>query len=263
MQIGAAALWLKAQQVCPEAKPRQLNLVASNLQLGSLPDNDPALVELRQAVEQESGIPAALTDSIVQALAGADHLGSLLKVDAAIESAITEHERTISDDSSDDDDGDFKQKKMFADGLMEQQKLRFSRKRAQFNVLTALESFLQRHTRADELGLRLYGEQLAAGVRFVRMVREGSYDLVVANPPYQGTSKMAGSKYIEAKLSTRQSGPLCGVPVTRSGTGAGRRRVVDADDAELDVYQTVLGHAAAFAGDVRVASAGRPEFRGV
>jgi hypothetical protein len=45
-------------------------------------------------------------------------------------------------------------------------------------------------------GLR--GQQLASGVRFVRMVQEGQYDLVVANPPYQGTAKMADSSYIEA-----------------------------------------------------------------
>tara|TARA_R110002072_G_scaffold289831_1_gene457070 strand:- start:19152 stop:22565 length:3414 start_codon:yes stop_codon:yes gene_type:complete len=194
VQIAAAALWLKAQQVCPEAKPRQLNLVASNLRLGSLPDNDPALVELRQTVEQESGIPAALTDSIVQALAGADHLGSLLKVDAAIDTAIGEFERSL---GWEDWGESVKQLNLFPDGRVEQHKFEFSRERVAVGVLTALESFLQRHTRADELGLRLYGEQLAAGVRFVRMVREGSYDLVVANPPYQGTSKMAAGKYIQ------------------------------------------------------------------
>ena len=33
VQIAAAALWLKAQQTCAEAHPRQLNLVASNLGL--------------------------------------------------------------------------------------------------------------------------------------------------------------------------------------------------------------------------------------
>src|SRR5439155_2858891 len=40
------------------------------------------------------------------------------------------------------------------------------------------------------------GDQLAAGVRFMRMLREGAYDLVVANPPYQGTAKMTDAKYV-------------------------------------------------------------------
>ena len=59
-----------------------------------------------------------------------------------------------------------------------------------------MERFLEHHTSGDDLGLRLRGEQLAAGVRFVRMVKEGQYDLVVANPPYQGTSKMKDAKYV-------------------------------------------------------------------
>jgi hypothetical protein len=58
VQIAAAALWLKARQVAPEAQPERINLVASNLRLASLPDNDPALVELRREVERETGIPA-------------------------------------------------------------------------------------------------------------------------------------------------------------------------------------------------------------
>jgi len=191
VQIAAAALWLKARQGSPEGQPRQLNLVASNLGIASLPDNDPALVELRRTVEAETGIPAKLTNSIVEALRGADHLGSLLKVDAAIETAIAEHEKTLNWDQN------VQQLNLFADGRIEQRKLHFPRERMEVNLLSALESFLSRHTSAQELGLRLRGEQLAAGVRFVRMVREGSYDLVVATPPYQGTSKMAAGKYIE------------------------------------------------------------------
>jgi hypothetical protein len=60
-----------------------------------------------------------------------------------------------------------------------------------------LESFLAAHTGSADLGLRLRGEQLAAGVRFLRLVREGAYDLVVGNPPYQGTAKLADSAYVE------------------------------------------------------------------
>jgi len=92
VQIAAAALMLKARSVCPQAHPRRLNLVASNLQLGSLPDDDPALVELREEVRRETGIPEELTDRIVRALKGADHLGSLLQVDREVRDAIREYE---------------------------------------------------------------------------------------------------------------------------------------------------------------------------
>jgi len=93
IQIAAAALWLKAKQVAPDARPERLNLVAANLRLASLPDDDPALVELRHKVERQTGIPGALTDTIVHALRGADHLGSLLKIDQAVEAALDQHER--------------------------------------------------------------------------------------------------------------------------------------------------------------------------
>ena len=190
VQIAAAALWLKSQQTCPAAHPRQLNLVASNLGIASLPDNDPALVELRAAVEKETGIPAKLTNQIVEALRGADHLGSLLKVDAAIETAISQYEEQIGWKKK------VRQIDMFPDGTTESRPRPISRDWAQSSLLAALELFLSQHTSAQELGLRLRGEQLAAGVRFVRLVREGTYDVVVANPPYQGTSKMADAKYV-------------------------------------------------------------------
>src|SRR5690606_20510132 len=96
VQIAAAALWLKARQTCAEAHPKRLGLVASNLRLASLPDDHPALVELRAEVERETGIPAKLTDTVLRALAGADHLGSLLRVDEAVEKALDEHEKALS-----------------------------------------------------------------------------------------------------------------------------------------------------------------------
>lgn len=195
VQIAAAALWMKAQLKCPEAQPSQLNLVASNLGIASLPDNDPALVELRRAVEAETGIPAKLTNQIIEALRGADHLGSLLKVDKAIEEAIDQFAKELGSGES------AVQLDLFATKDFEQQKLLFPKEKAQVNIVTEIESFLSRHTRGDELGLRLRGAQLAAGVRFLRINHEDSYDLVVANPPYQGTSKISLAAYIDTNYT--------------------------------------------------------------
>ena len=191
VQIAAAALWLKGRLTCAEAQPEQLNLVASNLRLASLPDDDPALVELRRVVEDEIGIPATLTDEIVHALRGADHLGSLLKVDAAVEDAIGRHESQIRQA------GNLMQKRMFDDEVVHQRTLQFPRDELKASVLDRLENFLSQHTGGNDLGLRLRGEQLTVGVRFVRMMREGTYDLVVANPPYQGTSKLRDTTWYE------------------------------------------------------------------
>ncbi len=188
VQMAAAALWLKAQQLAPGAHPERLNLVASNLRLSSLPDNDPALDELRRQVERETGIPGELTDTIVQALRGADHLGSLLKIDRAVEEALEQHESELGRRPPAQGD--------LFDGFAETPRQPMDREQAKATLLDRLESFLSRHSQGDDLGLRLRGAQLAAGVRFARLVREGTYDLVVANPPYQGTSKMAASEYV-------------------------------------------------------------------
>jgi hypothetical protein len=189
VQIAAAALMLKARQLCAGAEPRTLNLVAPNLSLAGLADRDPALVALYSAVEHETGIPPALTGRIVGALAGADHLGTLLKVDAAIDAAIDEWDAQLSQPVSD-------QGELFS-GFGPRRRKRITAEHARATLLSLLEDFLDHHTRGADLGLRLRGEQLAAGVRFVRMVREGQYDLVVGNPPYQGTSKMADKAYVE------------------------------------------------------------------
>jgi hypothetical protein len=189
VQIAAAALMLKARQLCAEAEPRTMNLVAPNLSLASLAEDDPARRALYAAVEQETGIPPALTGQIVGALAGADHLGTLLKVDTEIDAAIAAWEEQLSQPVSD-------QGELFG-GFGARRRKRITAEHAKATVLSRLEGFLDHHTRGADLGLRLRGEQLAAGVRFVRMVREGQYDLVVGNPPYQGTSKIVEKSHIE------------------------------------------------------------------
>ena len=185
VQIAAAAVWLKASRLAPEARPERLNLVASNLRLASLPDDDPVIAELRLEVERETGIPGGLTDTIVHALRGADHLGTLLRVDRAVDQAIEAHELTVGPRF------DPQQVGMFGVPLPRQGAIAFEAVAARRTLLEHIEAFLSHHTSGDDLGLRLHGEQLAAGVRFVRMVREGTYDLVIGNPPYLASFNLA------------------------------------------------------------------------
>ncbi|MBI3929086.1 MAG: BREX-6 system adenine-specific DNA-methyltransferase PglX [Armatimonadetes bacterium] len=208
VQIAAAALWLKMKTYCPEAEPRRVNLVASNLGLGSLPKEDPALLELEQAVERETGIPAALTRRIVDALKGADYLGSLLKVSETIDRAIDEHERAAGLVRSAPSQGDLWK------GFPPVQ-LVLTPEEARASLTGRLDEFLGRHTSADDLGLRLRGQQLAAGVRFLRLLREGQYHLVVGNPPYQGAGKMVDSAYLSSVYPWGKA-DLCTAFLTRS-----------------------------------------------
>ncbi len=186
IQIAAAALYLKAKARVADARLRTLNLVAPSLQLAKLPTDDPALAQLRRDLKHQAGIPEELTDSLVSSLSGVDFLGSLLKVDAAIERALDRVELQFSQQHGQGD--------LF--GGFPAQQVKLSLGQAKATLVQKLEQFLARHSKSQDLGLRLDGQQLAAGVRFVRMAREGTYDLVVGNPPYQGLSKTESFGYV-------------------------------------------------------------------
>ena len=187
VQIAAAALFLKAKSYCADAHPRWMNLVASNLGLSSLPIESPEVNELQLAIYQATGIPADLIAKIIQALHGADHLGSLLKIDEAIENAIAEYERQIV--KTEPVQGD-----LFTGYPPTQMMLSFDETKK--SILSQLGKFLAKCTSGDDLGLRLRGEQLAAGVRFIEIVKENKYHLCVANPPYLGMKKLKDVSYL-------------------------------------------------------------------
>lgn len=188
VQIAAASLFVKARSFAREMRPRKVNLVAPALRLGRLPVDDPALQKLRKELREEAGIPDELTNKLVKGLEGVDHLGTLLKVDKAIEEALGAYERVKGRVAS--AQGDLLTRSFPA----VQATIDFDEKRA--TVVEKLEEFLARHGREDEIGLRLGGEQIAAGARFVKIVGEGLYDIVTGNPPYQGTRSVANPNYI-------------------------------------------------------------------
>ena len=190
VQIAAAAVVLKAKRLARDARPTRVNLVAPVLRLGNMAEDDPAVVRLRRELKEEVGIPEELTGKLVAALAGVDHLGSLLKVDAAIDEAIREQERAVG--RAEATQGNL------LSGRFPAQQAKIDWTVARATVLDRLEVFLAHHAGEEDLGLRLDGEQLAAGVRFVRLAKESAYHVVVGNPPYHSTSKMADANAYEA-----------------------------------------------------------------
>lgn len=187
VQIAAASLYLKAKSLASDARPKRLNLVAPALQLGNLPPNDPAIAELRKDLKQEVGIPEELTGKMITALTGVDHLGSLLKVDAAVENAIKSAEAEFKRSTGQGD--------LFTGFRSET--IKQSAEDARASVVARVERFLAAHSRSDDLGLRLEGEQLSVGLRFLRIAQPGTYDIVVGNPPYFGTQSLADTDYID------------------------------------------------------------------
>jgi hypothetical protein len=137
------------------------------------------------------GIPEDLTNKLLSGLAGVDYLGSLLKVDAAVESALQNVELEFERSQGQGD--------LFKGFPTQQVKLSLGEAKA--TILDKLEWFLTKHSTSGDLGLRLGGEQLAAGVRFVRIAKEESYDIVVGNPPYQGLSKTSAFGYVTKAYS--------------------------------------------------------------
>ncbi len=186
VQIAAAALYLKARSFAKDTRFRRLNLVAPALQLGNLAEDDAAVAQLRASLARESGIPEAATTALLKALAGVDYLGSLLKVDASIDDTIRAAEKLQRSTV---------QRTLFGEGG-EDGSRSVVRIESRQTLVEKLEEFLATHSTAADLGLRLDGEQLAAGVRFVRMAKEGAYDVVVGNPPYQGITKTSQFEYV-------------------------------------------------------------------
>ncbi|MEY4544393.1 MAG: hypothetical protein RL685_588 [Pseudomonadota bacterium] len=172
VQLAAAGLWLKAKLYAPDAELRAMSLVAPAFRLAGLPKNDPAFERLCAALDAFP-VPRQRKQELMEKLTGVDHLGTLLPVDAEIESFLEQARGALSAGAKPDAaEGQEALRRWFAE-------------------------FLDAHAARAELGLRLDGEQVAAGVRFLEIARDGTYDVVVGNPPYQGTSRLAEADWFK------------------------------------------------------------------
>jgi hypothetical protein len=172
VQIAAAGLWLKARLYAPEVRLQAMNLVAPAFRLAGLPKSDPAFERLCAAMEAFP-ISRQRKVELMEKLVGVDHLGTLLQVDREIEEVLEQA-------------GGALRKAPHAEGGTSKDAVR-----------RWFAEFLDAHAARADLGLRLDGEQVAAGVRFLEIVRDDAYDVVVGNPPYQGTSKLAEADWFK------------------------------------------------------------------
>ena len=95
VQIAAAALWLKARQVAPDARPEQAEPRGVEPAPREPGRRRPGARRAPPRGGARDGHPGALTDTLIHALRGADHLGCLLKVDAAVDEALERHEAAL------------------------------------------------------------------------------------------------------------------------------------------------------------------------
>ncbi len=197
VQLAAASLWLTMKARAPDARPARINLVATAFDLAKLPPEDDALAALKRGLELECGLDAHSTDTLLARLKGLDAWGSLVRIHTELDKILVEDEAGfVAKAQSQLSFGEVPTASELARAKRWTERDRAVRTRAE--VEAQIEAFLSHHTSAADLGVRLDGEQLAAGVRFAKMMREGSFDVVVGNPPYQGASKLADPSYLAA-----------------------------------------------------------------
>ncbi len=161
VQIGVAALYIKTQEKIPGYRIEKLNLVASDLGLSHLKKGDPAVLGFIKILEEELGLHQDISLEIINALKGAEYLGSLLQVEKEIERIVEYyHVFTMTKDI----------------------------KEVQEKILQALIGFIRDHDKGEDLGVRSLAEQMGKGLRLIELLGQ-KYDVVVANPPYLGIAK--------------------------------------------------------------------------
>ncbi|WP_419174436.1 BREX-1 system adenine-specific DNA-methyltransferase PglX [Desulfosediminicola sp.] len=162
VQIGAAALYIKTQEKETGYQVENLNLVASDLGISHLKEDDPAIVEFIEILEDELGLNKNISLEIINALKGAEYLGSLLQVEKEIERIV----RIYRLDTS-----------------------ALDVKEVQEKIFQALANFIQNHDQGEDLGVRSLAEQMGKGLRLIELLGQ-KYDVIVANPPYLGVAKV-------------------------------------------------------------------------
>ena len=161
VQIGAAALYIKTQEKRPGYRIEKLNLVASDLGLSHLEKDNPAVLGFIKILEEELGLNQEISFEIINALKGAEYLGSLLQVEKEIERIVkTYRAYTMAVDI----------------------------KEVQEKIFQALNVFIRGHDQGEDLGVKTLAEQMGKGLRLIELLGQ-KYDVIVANPPYLGIAK--------------------------------------------------------------------------
>jgi hypothetical protein len=189
VQIGAAALYIKAKEKDSDYQIENLNLVASDLGMSHLKDDDPTILEFTKTLEKEVGLQQELSIEIINTLKGAEYLGSLLQVDKDIERIIKANPLFTRD-------ADIKE--------------------VQEKTFKALSKFIHDHDQGEDLGVQALAKQMGKGIRLIELLGQ-KYDVIVANPPYLGITKarkevadIISTKYPDSKTD------LYGVFIERS-----------------------------------------------
>ncbi len=175
VQIAALALYIKGCALAgPDFRPRRINLVAADALLPG--DEPPAQYMIRFQGDREV---EDLVKGIWQGLRNVREFGSLLHPERAVDEVVKRRREREKGSYWESDDAQWEQwKRDLLDGLREE---------------------FERESQSEDLGQRLFGQEAAKGVGLVEALGR-RYDVVVANPPYQGSGSLnSGYKSFLAK----------------------------------------------------------------
>jgi hypothetical protein len=196
-QIAALALWMRAQRYFQETgldkgeRPpiRRTNVVTAE----PMPGDQLLVLEFSSSLEPR--VLGELFQQMVEAMQLAGELGSLLRIDRALESAVAEARRQ------------FVAEEQLQLPVFEQpaRQLGFDLSgisdasffdSAEERIVAALAAYAAQAPASMTVRRRLFAEDAAQGIAFIDLIRQ-RYDAVLMNPPF-GAASLAAKREFEA-----------------------------------------------------------------
>ena len=198
-QIAALALWMRAQRGFQEAgisaaerlPIRRTNVVTAE----PMPGDQLLVLEFSSGLEPR--VLGELFQQMVEAMQLAGELGSLLRIDRALESAVAEARRQFEKEE--------KQQLLLPGFEPATRQLGFDLSdisdasffdSAEERIVAALAAYAAKAPAAMTVRRHLFAEDAAQGIAFIDLIRQ-RYDVVVMNPPF-GAASLAAKREFEA-----------------------------------------------------------------
>jgi len=198
-QIAALALWMRAQRGFQEAgisAAERLPIRRTNVVTAEPMPGDQLLV-LEFSLGLEPRVLGELFQQMVEAMQLAGELGSLLRIDRALESAVAEARRQFEKEE--------KQQLLLPGFEPATRQLGFDLSdisdasffdSAEERIVAALAAYAAKAPAAMTVRRHLFAEDAAQGIAFIDLIRQ-RYDVVVMNPPF-GAASLAAKREFEA-----------------------------------------------------------------
>jgi len=196
-QIAALALWMRAQRGFQEAgipaaeRPpiRRTNVVTAE----PMPGDQLLVLEFSSGLEPR--VLGELFQQMVQAMQLAGELGSLLRIDRALERAVAEARRQFLAEEQLQlpvFEPSTRQLGFDLSGISEASFFDSAEER----IVAALASYAAQAPATMTVRRHLFAEDAAQGIAFIDLIRQ-RYDVVVMNPPF-GAASLAAKREFEA-----------------------------------------------------------------